>query len=267
MRIQVLVQVFHRVQVALHHCPHYREQIGDLLFIRLVSIINLDFCCKIYTSLGSFPSNLNMEAALMYSSDNAQKGLVDAALRMACIAEYREGNNTSHIERMRGYAQVLARGLGLNNREAQIVSAACQLHDIGKVGIPEALLLKIGDFTANEWEVIKRHTVVGGDLLKGSVSPFLHAGESVALTHHERWDGSGYPTGLKGEDFPLGGRICAVADVFDALTTPRLYKKEISVDDARRLIVDAGGSLFDPKVVEIFDEEFDEILKIRKSHS
>jgi putative two-component system response regulator len=203
----------------------------------------------------------------MYSSDSAQKELLDAAMRMAVIAEYREGNNTNHLERVRGYATALARGLGLNNREIQIIASACQLHDIGKVGIPEALLLKTGDFTAKEWDIIKRHTIVGADLLKGSVSPYLQAGESVALTHHERWDGSGYPNGLKGEDIPLGGRICAVADVFDALTTPRLYKKEISVDDARRLIVDAGGSLFDPKVVEVFDDVFDEILKIRKNRS
>jgi putative two-component system response regulator len=203
----------------------------------------------------------------MFSSDNAQKELLDAAVRMAVIAEYREGNNASHLERMRGYAQTLARGLGLNPREVQIIATACQLHDIGKVGIPEALLLKSGDFSAKEWEVIKRHTITGADLLKGSVSSFLQAGESVALTHHERWDGSGYPNGLKGEDIPISGRICAVADVFDALTTPRLYKKEISVEDARRMIVDAGGSLFDPKVVEVFNQEFDEILKVRRSHS
>ena len=203
----------------------------------------------------------------MFSSDTAQKEMLDAALRMAVIAEYREGNNANHIERMRGYAQALARGLGLTNREVQIIATACQLHDIGKVGIPEALLLKTGDFTPKEWEIIKRHTIVGADLLKGSVSPFLQAGEAVCLTHHERWDGSGYPNALRGEDIPLGGRICAVADVFDALTTPRLYKKEISVEDARRLIVDAGGNLFDPKIVEIFNEVFDEILKVRKTRS
>lgn len=203
----------------------------------------------------------------MFSSDSAQKELLDAAMRMAVIAEYREGNNTNHLERMRGYAQVLARGLGLNKQEVQIIATACQLHDVGKVGIPEALLLNTGDFTPKEWEVIKRHTFIGADLLKGSVSPFLQAGESVALSHHERWDGSGYPNGLKGEDIPLGGRICAVADVFDALTTPRLYKKEISVEDAHRLIIEAGGHLFDPKVVEVFDESFDEILKVRKNHT
>lgn len=204
---------------------------------------------------------------VMFSSDSTQKELLDAALRMAYIAEYREGNNTNHLERIRGYAQVMARGLGLNNREVQIIASGCQLHDIGKVGIPEALLLKTGDFTPKEWEIVKRHTIIGADILKGSLSPYLQAGEAVALTHHERWDGSGYPQGLKGEEIPLGGRICAVGDVFDALTTPRLYKKEISVDDARRLIIDAGGHLFDPKIVEIFDEEFNEILKVRKSHT
>lgn len=203
----------------------------------------------------------------MFSSDSAHKELLDATMRMAVIAEYREGNNTSHLERMRGYAQALARGLGLNKQETQIIAIACQLHDLGKVGIPEALLLNTGDFTPKEWEIIKRHTLIGADLLKGSLSPFLQAGETVALTHHERWDGSGYPNALQGEDIPLGGRICAVADVFDALTTPRLYKKEISVEDARRLIIDAGGHLFDPRVIEVFDEVFDEILRVRKSHT
>lgn len=203
----------------------------------------------------------------MFTSDSAPKELLDAALRMAVIAEYREGNNTNHLERIRGYAQALARGLGLTNREVQVIATACQLHDVGKVGIPEALVLKTGDYAPKEWEVIKRHTIIGADLLKGSVSPILQAAETVCLTHHERWDGSGYPNRLRGEEIPLSGRICAVADVFDALTTPRLYKKEISVEDARRLIVDAGGNLFDPKVVNVFDEVFDEILRVRKGHS
>ena len=203
----------------------------------------------------------------MFSSDNAYKEMVDVVKRMAYIAEYHEGNNTSHIERIRGYAQVLARGLDLTNREVQILSAACQLHDIGKLGIPEMLLIKTGDFTPTEWEIIKRHTITGAEILKDSNSPILQAGQSIALTHHERWDGSGYPNGLKGEDIPLGGRICAVADVFDALTSPRIYKKEISVEDARRLILDASGNLLDPKVVASFEEDFEEILKIRKYHS
>ncbi len=203
----------------------------------------------------------------MFSSDSAYKEMLDFVWRMAYMAEYREGNNTNHIERIRGYAQVLSTGLGLTKSEVQLLSAAAQLHDIGKAGIPEPLLIKTGDFTHSEWEIIKRHTTTGGELLKDAVSPILQAGQSIALTHHERWDGSGYPNGLKGEDIPLGGRICAVADVFDALTSPRIYKKEISVEDARRLIIEASGNLLDPQVVAVFDDEFDEILKIRRSHT
>lgn len=203
----------------------------------------------------------------MFSSDSSQKELLDAAWRMAYIAEYREGNNTAHLERIRGYAQVLARGLGFTAREVQILSTACQLHDVGKVSIPESLLNKTSDFTTGEWEQIKRHTIVGAEILSGSPSPILQAGETIALTHHERWDGSGYPNGLKEEEIPLGGRICAIADVFDSLTTPRNYKREISLEDARQLIIDAGGHIFDPRLVEIFDEDFDEILKVLKTRS
>ena len=201
----------------------------------------------------------------MFNPDRLQKELFDAAWRMAYIAEYREGNNTAHLERMRGYALVMARGLGLTNREAQILSAACQLHDIGKVIVPDILLLNTGKYSASDWEVIKRHTIIGAEILHDSPSPTLQAGETIALTHHERWDGSGYLQGLNGEAIPLGGRICAIADVFDSLTTPRSYKKEISADDARHLIIEASGQLFDPRLVEIFDEDFNEILRILKT--
>jgi putative two-component system response regulator len=201
----------------------------------------------------------------MFNPDSSQKELFDAVWRMAYIAEYREGNNTAHLERIRGYAQVLVRGLGFSNREVQTLSVACQLHDIGKVAIPDTILLKTSDYVHSDWEVIKRHTILGAEILHGSPSPILQTGESIALTHHERWDGSGYPQGLKGENIPLGGRICAIADVFDSLSTPRSYKREISAEDARHLINDASGQLFDPRLVEIFDEAFDEFLKVNKT--
>jgi putative two-component system response regulator len=200
----------------------------------------------------------------MFNPDSSQKELFDAAWRMAYIAEFREGNNTAHLERIRGYAQVLVRGLGFTNREVQTISIACQLHDIGKVAIPDTILLKTGDYNPSDWELIKRHTIIGAEILHGSPSPILQTGESIALTHHERWDGSGYPRGLKGENIPLGGRICAIADVFDSLSTPRSYKREITVEDARHLIIDASGQLFDPRLVEIFDDDFDDILRVNK---
>jgi putative two-component system response regulator len=200
----------------------------------------------------------------MYSIDS-NKELLDAVWRLAYIAEYREGGNLSHLERIKGYTALLGRGMGLTQSEVQIISTACQLHDIGKVGLPEGLLLQQGQYTEAELSKIRRHTTIGAEILSNSPSPLLQAAESVALDHHERWDGSGYPNGLTGDQIPLSARLCAIADVFDALTTPRPYKKEISVEDALRLIVGASGSLFDPQVAQAFKDEFPGILKVKKS--
>jgi putative two-component system response regulator len=200
----------------------------------------------------------------MFSYDS-HKELLDAVWRMAYIAEYREGGNLAHLERIKGYVQVLGRGLGLTQNEVQLISSACQLHDIGKAGLPEGLLLKQGQYSEAELNKIKSHTTIGAEILKNSNSALLQAAETVALNHHERWDGSGYPNGLSGEQIPLSARLCALTDVFDALTTPRSYKKEISVEDALRLIAGASGSLFDPQIVQVFQDEFQNILKVKKS--
>jgi molecular chaperone GrpE len=143
--------------------------------------------------------------------------LLEAIRRMAHLAEYRKPNILSHLERMRGYSEVIASGLGLDPAEAQIIACASMLHDIGEVELPDSVSNRNGQLTPYEWELIKRHPVIGADLLRGSSSPVLQMGEVIALSHHERWDGSGYPRGLKEEEIPLGGRICALADVFDAL--------------------------------------------------
>ncbi len=202
----------------------------------------------------------------MYSVDS-HKELLDAVWRMAYIAEFREGGNLSHLERIKGYTLVLGRGMGLSQSEAQILSYASELHDIGKAGLAESLLLQQGQYTEAELNKIRQHTLIGAEILSNSPSPILQAGESIALNHHERWDGSGYPHGVQGEDIPMGARLCAVADVFDALTTPRSYKKEISVEDARKLILGASGSLFDPQVVCVFEDEWSGLLKVKKSAS
>ena len=200
----------------------------------------------------------------MYSLDS-HKELLDAVWRLAYIAEFREGSNLSHLERIKGYIQVLSRGMGLTQNEVQLLSAASQLHDIGKVGLPELILLQQGRYSEIELQKIKRHTTIGAELLSNSNSPLLQAAETIALNHHERWDGSGYPNGILGDQIPLSARMCAIADVFDALTTPRPYKKEITADDASRLVIGAGGTLFDPQLVQVFEDELQAILKVRKS--
>lgn len=203
-------------------------------------------------------------AMSVYVTESLNKEMIDAVRRMAYIAEYRKANTLSHLERIRGYCFVIASGLGYSTSEAKLISYASQLHDVGEISLPEAVLLRSGQLTPYDWELVKRHPIIGADILKDSPSLVLQTAELIALTHHERWDGSGYPRGLKGEDLPISGRICALADVFDALTTKRSYKAEIPVENAFRIIEEASGQFFDPQVVSIFMANYDEIVRIRK---
>lgn len=190
--------------------------------------------------------------------------ILEYVRKMAVLAEYHDKEVKHHIERVRGYTEIIAQGLNLTSQEVDFLSVASMLHDVGKIGIPVGLQVKVDKFDPFEWEIIKKHPVIGADILHESDSPYLQVAELIALSHHERWDGSGYPRGLQEEDIPLGGRICAVADVFDALTTPRPYKKEIPVHDALGLINKSSGTLFDPDVSRVFDRFFDDVLNIRR---
>ena len=194
-----------------------------------------------------------------------QQDLQDHIILTAYIAELKEWDNRSHLERIRRYTMLLASGLNLPNNEVRLFSAAAQLHDVGKITIPDLILKKTDNLEPHEYEIAERHTVEGAKLLRSSNSVILQAGEIIALTHHERWDGSGYPRGLADEEIPLSGRICALADVFDALTTKRPYKDEIPPLKALELIKDSSGSLFDPTLVKIFEEKFDDVLSIKRS--
>jgi putative two-component system response regulator len=198
------------------------------------------------------------------STEVLNRELLDVVKRMATLAEYREPGIQHHLERIRGYCYALARGMDFPMQDAEVISYASQLHDIGEISIPDSLLMKAGKLSPYEWEQVKRHPIIGAEILRGSPSIVLQMGETIALTHHERWDGSGYPYGTKGEAIPVPGRICALADIFDALTTRRPYKDEIPVAEAYQLIMDNSGVLFDPALVQAFSESFDEITKIRQ---
>ncbi len=201
-----------------------------------------------------------------YATEVLNREVLDVVRRMSALAEYREPGIKNHLERIRGYCMVVARGLDLSVQEVEVIANASQLHDIGEIGIPDAILTKAGKLSPYEWEVVKRHPVIGAEILRGSPSTLLQAGEIIALSHHERWDGSGYPYRLKGEDIPLSGRICAMADIFDALTTKRPYKDEVSVEEAYDLILESSGVLFDPQLVTVFKDNFDELLVIRQNN-
>jgi putative two-component system response regulator len=186
---------------------------------------------------------------------------LDTIYRLALVAEYKDQYTGCHIARMSHICAILAGGLKLPPEEVEIIRAASPMHDVGKIGIPDAILLKPGSLTPEEWEVMKQHTSIGARILSGSNSEVLHAGEIIALSHHEKWDGSGYPHGWVGEEIPLWGRICAVADVYDAITSERPYKKALSHERALQIMVEERGRHFDPKLLDLFLDNLEEIIR------
>ena len=172
--------------------------------------------------------------------------------RLGRAAEYRDNETGMHVIRMSHYAKTLALAAGMDEAAADDLLHAAPMHDVGKIGIPDAILLKNGPLTAEEWTVMRRHPQIGAEIIGEHDSQVLQMAYSIALTHHEKWDGTGYPQGLAGEDIPLASRIVAVADVFDALTTERPYKHAWTVDDAMDHIEQQAGAHFDPRLVPLF---------------
>ena len=190
----------------------------------------------------------------------------DTVLRLCKAAEYRDPETGAHILRMAHYSRLIAQQLGLPEAEQQLLLEAAPMHDIGKVGIADHILLKPGRLTEEEFEIMKKHATFGYDLLKGSGSRVLQAGAEIALGHHEKFDGTGYPQGLKGEAIPLFSRIVAVADVFDALTSERPYKKAWNVEAAVDHLVAGSGTHFDPKCVQAFLTAWDDVMIIKQRY-
>lgn len=190
----------------------------------------------------------------------------EAILRLSRAAEYRDPETGAHLLRMSNYSRLIARQLGLAEAEQDLILEASPMHDIGKVGIPDAILLKPGRLDEAEFEVMKRHALIGHEILRDSPAPLLQAAAQIALTHHEKFDGSGYPHGLAGEAIPLYGRIVAVADVFDALTSERPYKRAWPIERARALIAEQSGKHFDPACVAAFFAVWDEVLEIHERY-
>ena len=179
-------------------------------------------------------------------------------------AGYRDYETGAHIARVGHYAHLIAQGLQLSAQDQALVLDAAAMHDIGKVGIPDHILLKPGRLDDEEMAIMRQHASLGHDLLKGSSSRLLQAGATIAFGHHEKFDGSGYPQGLSGDDIPLFGRIVAVADVFDALTSERPYKKPWSLEDAADYLRAQRGLHFDPQCVDVFLAAWPQVLAIRQ---
>lgn len=222
--------------------PEYEELVLSLASQAAVAINNADLTTKLKASY------------------------LDTILRLAIAAEYRDLDTANHIHRMSRYSAELARELGWNEETIEEIRYASAMHDVGKIGISDSILLKPGKLTPDEYEEMKKHTVIGARILGGSDARILQLSETIALTHHEKWNGSGYPRGLAGEAIPIEGRIVALADVFDALTSKRCYKPAFPVEQALDIIRKDSGSHFDPALVDAALRSIGRILSIRANY-
>ena len=191
----------------------------------------------------------------------------EAMDKLCRAAKYHDADTGMHISRMAHYAHHIAINLGLAEADCQLILNAAPMHDIGKIGVPDHILLKPTALNAEEWITMRKHPEFGKNILKGSTSKLLQAGEVIAYTHHEKFDGTGYPQSLSGEKIPLFGRICAVADVFDALISVRPYKRAWSLELALDYINEQSGLHFDPKCVDAFLSNWQNVLDISEKYS
>lgn len=187
----------------------------------------------------------------------------ETILRLARAAEFRDDETAAHLQRMSHYCYLLGQKRGLDDYTCEMLLVASPMHDVGKIGIPDSILLKPGRLTPDEFQIMKQHAEIGYQILSGSESPLVDLAAKIAHTHHEKWNGAGYPGGMQGEEIPIEGRIAAVADVFDALTSARPYKPAWSVDDAVALMRKGRGEHFDPELVDLFLDSLGEILEIK----
>lgn len=203
-------------------------------------------------------------AELQQAFEKIKAASLDTIFRLSMASEYKEKDTSAHIMRMSHYCAAIARSRGLDESMVESIRYAAPMHDLGKIGIPDAILMKPAKLDAAEWEIMQQHTIIGAKILNGSDAEIIRLGETIALSHHEKWDGSGYPNGLKGMDIPIAGRIAAIADVFDALMSRRSYKEPFYVDKSLRIIREGRGTHFDPDVVDAFFAVQDDILAIKK---
>jgi len=205
------------------------------------------------------------DLVFLVSHDELQNAHLETIHRLAMAAEFKDDNTGGHLERVSRYGEALARGAGLSEAEVADIRHAAAMHDIGKIGIPEHILLKPGKLNAEELAVMRTHPLLGARILANPGSNLLRRAREIALGHHERFDGKGYPAGAKGEAIPLAARIVGVADVFDALTTARPYKEAFSPERAAEMIRRERGGQFDPELTGIFERLFDQFLALLES--
>jgi len=236
------------------------KPISPIIFkLRLQNILKLEYSIKITKDF-----NEHLAIRVKEVTEALQKSEYETLEVLSKAAEYKDPETASHIARVSYYSKLLAKAYGLSKEEQNIIYYAAPLHDIGKIGIDDTILLKPGKLTQEEFAKMQEHAAIGANILDGKDNSFLKAGEIIALTHHEKYNGKGYPKGLQGEDIPLYGRIVAIADVFDALTSKRPYKEAWSFEKALNLLIEEKGQHFDSQLVNYFVANLEEVKKIYK---
>ena len=214
---------------------------------------------RVKTHLALYDQNRALEGQVQERTVELEDTRLQVIHRLGRAAEYRDYETSLHVIRMSHYAYAIGKAAGMSQEEAELLLNAAPLHDVGKIGIPDAILCKPGPLTAEEWVIMRQHCEFGAAIVGEYAHPLFQWSRIIALTHHERWNGKGYPHGLAGEDIPLAGRISSLADVFDALTTRRPYKEAWSTEAALEWIREQSGQQFDPRLVEIFFDILPEI--------
>ncbi len=218
---------------------------------------------ELFTLLGGYASSAIENSLLQAKVKEAYR---EAIMRLSFAAEYKDPETYNHIIRVGSYAKLMVEELGAEKEVCENIMLAAPMHDIGKIGIPDAILLKKGKLNDWEWEVMKKHTLIGYEILKDSSSELLQMAALVALDHHERWDGTGYPHGKREKEISLWGRVTAIADVFDALMSRRPYKEPWSLEKTLDYMKELSGKAFDPELIEIFLSNIDRIMDIRERY-
>ena len=222
---------------------------------------------RVRTHLALYDQARELERMVLQRTEELVNTRQQIIRRLGRAAEFKDNETGNHVLRMSHYARLIALAHGLGELASEIIFHTAPMHDIGKIGIPDAILLKPGPLDADEWKVMHQHPMMGAEIIGKHDNELLESARVIALTHHEKWDGSGYPQGLKGEDIPLEGRIVAIADVFDALVSVRPYKTAFPLDIALQMMEGQIGRHFDPALMKAFNASLPEILQIREIYA
>lgn len=229
----------------------------------LVAILSILLLVYYYMTARQYSLNFTGVFVEKYKTTQSQLEIVQ---RLSKAAEYRDNETGMHVVRMSNYCYMLSKAYGMNEEQSHLLLHASAMHDIGKIGISDQILMKPGKLDQDEWKIMQSHTTIGEQILSNSESKVVNLARDIAGSHHEKWDGTGYPRGIKGNEIPIEGRISAICDVFDALVSERPYKKAWSNKKTLKFIEEQSGKHFDPKLVELFLQIIPEILLFQKAH-